>query len=124
MQLQRFSEVRKLLRAENGSAVLEFVGFGLILQILLLMMAVGLAEVQQTQFAAEAIARHSLRSYVLMDTPILQAATEILDDFAVKAEPRLLMTCRPIGQCEASGALITLEVFLGKSEAVSVMRQP
>jgi hypothetical protein len=124
MPLQRSSDPARLLSSDAGSALLEFVGFGLLLQIPLLMMAVSFAEVQQTQFAAEAIARHSLRSFLLIGTPVSEAAAEIVADFQLRTEPRLLLTCRPTGDCEVPGTLLTLEVFLGKAHAVSVMRHP
>jgi hypothetical protein len=109
---------------DSGSAILEFVGFGLILQVPLLMMAVNFAEVQQTQFAAEAIARHSLRSFVLLGTPVSEAAAEIIADFRLTTQPSLQMSCRPVGDCESPGSTITLRVLLGKAQAQSVMRHP
>lgn len=124
MRPARFNKPRLPVCSDTGSAVLEFVGFGLLLQIPLLMMAINLAEVQQAQFAAEAIARHSLRSFILLGTPISEAADEILADFRITSEPRLLLSCKPIGECETSGTLITLEVSLGAAKAVSVMRLP
>ncbi|MEY3889415.1 MAG: hypothetical protein RLZZ90_673 [Actinomycetota bacterium] len=112
------------LHNDAGSAILEFVGFGLLLQVPLLMMAVNFAEVQQTQFAAEAIARHSLRSFVLMGTPVSEAAAEIITDFRLTTQPSLQMSCRPVGDCEIPGSTITLKVLLGKAQAQSVMRHP
>lgn len=112
------------LSKDSGSAILEFVGFGLILQVPLLMMAVSFAEVQQTQFAAEAIARHSLRSFVLLGTPVSEAAAEIISDFRLTTQPNLQMSCRPVGDCDSPGSTITLNVLLGKAQAQSVMRHP
>lgn len=123
-----FNKVGKFLSQDlgqdSGSAILEFVGFGLILQVPLLMMAVSFAEVQQTQFAAEAIARHSLRSFVLLGTPVSETAAEIIIDFRLATQPKLQMSCRPVGDCESPGSVITLKVLLGQALAQSVMRHP
>lgn len=124
----RFNDLNKnLSRAladESGSAVLEFVGFGLLLQIPLLMMAVNFAEVQAAQFAAEAIARHSLRSFVLTGASVAETAEEIIADFRLSTKPTLQLSCRPIGDCTNPGDIVTLRVQLSKAEAQSVMRHP
>ena len=128
MPLPNFNNFRRdlcqQLSKDSGSAILEFVGFGLLVQIPLLMMAVNFAEVQQAQFAAEAIARHSLRSFVLMGTPVSEAAAEIVADFKLTTQPSLQMSCRPAGDCESPDSIITLRVVLGKAQAQSVMRHP
>lgn len=124
MPLLKFKSEYKYLSQDNGSAVVEFVGFGLLLQVPLLIVAVSLAQVQQTQFAAEAVARHSLRSYILTGTPIAQSAREILQDFAVTTLPELQLVCSPSSDCGASGETITLHVQLGSVQAESVMKTP
>lgn len=121
---RRLKNLRHQIPSDSGSAVLEFVGFGLLLQIPLLIIAMSLAEVQQEQFAAEAIARHSLRSFVLAGTPPSETAAEVVTDFRLKAAPILQLSCRPIGDCEASGAIITLKVQLGRAQAQSIMTSP
>ena len=124
MQPQNFNRAVNRLSDEGGSAVLEFVGFGLLLQITLLTIAVDLAAVQQSQFAAEAVARHSLRSYILAGTPVELTASEIMRDFLITSEPTLQMSCLPVGECEASGSIVTLKVIVGRAEAQSSMRNP
>lgn len=119
-----FKFLHQNLAQDSGSAILEFVGFGLILQVPLLMMSVSFAGVQQTQFAAEAIARHSLRSFVLVGTPVSETAAEIITDFRLTTQPNLQMSCRPVGDCESPGSIITLKVLLGQAQAQSAMRHP
>jgi hypothetical protein len=124
MQRQSFNRAVKGFADESGSAVLEFVGFGLLLQITLLMISVDLAALQQSQFAAEAVARHSLRSFILTGTPVDLTAREIMTDFLMTAEPKLQMSCLPAGGCENSGSIITLNVTVGRAQAQSSMRNP
>lgn len=128
MPHQSFNNPKKTLGRtfadESGSAVLEFVGFGLLLQVPLLMMAVNFAEVQAAQFAAEAIARHSLRSYVLTGASVTETADEIISDFRLSTKPTLQLSCHPIGDCNNPGDIVTLRVQLANAKAQSVMRHP
>ena len=50
-------------KGETGSAVIELIGFGLLLQIPLVMLATNLLLLQHDQLAAEAITRDVLRSF-------------------------------------------------------------
>jgi hypothetical protein len=124
MPLRRIKSDFKYLAQDQGSAVVEFVGFGLLLQVPLLIVAVTLAQVQLDQFAAEAVARHSLRSYILAGTPIAQSAREVLQDFAVTALPDLQVSCSPSKDCEASGETVSLHVQLGLAQAESIVIRP
>ena len=68
-------------KGETGSAVIELIGFGLLLQIPLVMLATNLLLLQHDQLAAEAITRDVLRSCVLLDsepTTEAQAAAKAL----------------------------------------------
>lgn len=124
MQLQSFSDFASALVDERGSAVLEFVGFGLLMQIPLLMMSMDLVELQQSQFAAEAVARHSLRSFILLGTPVETTAAEILKDFRLTTNPKLELDCKPSTNCAAPGSILTLRVQVGRAQAQSRMINP
>ena len=124
MPHQSFKINSAQLRDDSGSAVIEFIGFGLLLQVPLLIVAVSLAQVQQCQFAAEAIARHSIRSYVLAGIPFAQSAQEILADFGVTELPNLQVKCLPSGDCDSANQIVTLHVQLGQATAESAMRKP
>ncbi|WP_296631376.1 hypothetical protein [Rhodoluna sp.] len=113
MQLVNFKD-------DRGSAVVEFIGFGLLLQILLLTGALQIAEVQKQQIAAEAIARHSLRSYVISGVSIESTAQQVARDFGIAQLPSVQLVCRP--DCETPGALAQLRVVVGKAVAQSAMR--
>ena len=124
MQHPKFKISSDCLRNDAGSAVVEFIGFGLLLQVPLLIVAVSLSQVQLYQFAAEAVARHSIRSYVLVGTPVALTAQEILADFGVTELPTLQISCSPSPDCDAADQIVTLQVKLGQVKAESVMRKP
>lgn len=60
MQFAKFKD-------DAGSVVLEFIGFGLLLQVPLLVLSLNLTALQHDQLAAEAISRNALRSMLLLD---------------------------------------------------------
>lgn len=113
MQLERFSD-------ERGSAVLEFVGFGLVLQLLILFAALQITEVQKHQLAAEAIARHALRSLIISDVAVDATANQVATDFGITQAPKLFLACNP--DCQTAGALAQLKVVVGKAVAQAAMR--
>ena len=113
MQLENF-------KSDKGSAVLEFVGFGLLFQITILAAALQVAEIQLDQIAAESIARHSLRSFILAAVPIEATAQQVATDFGISKIPNLQLSCEP--DCETAGSLANLRVLVGKAVAQSTMR--
>jgi len=113
MRLAKFND-------ENGSAVLEFVGFGLLFQISILIAALQVAEVQKLQIASESIARHSLRSFILGQVSVESTAQQVAQDFGITQTPVLQLSCNP--DCESSGSIANLRVILGKAVAQSTMR--
>jgi len=50
------------IKDERGSSMIDFLGFGLLLQVPVLLLATQLATIHANQLAADSIARHSLRS--------------------------------------------------------------
>lgn len=104
---------------DRGSAVLEFIGFGVLVQVLILLAVLQLSQSQHEKLAAEAVARHSLRSFVLVGTPPEQTATEVIAGFKINLVPQLKLTCKP--NCEVVGAIVGIDVSLGQAKARAVM---
>jgi hypothetical protein len=103
--------------AEDGSALIDFIGFGVLLQIPVLMFATLAAQSQQQSFAVEAIARHGLRAFVLwpdrLDTQ--RVISELANDFGIASE-RLSwrITCQPDPSCLTQGSTAQIEVRIGE----------
>lgn len=108
-----------LLHDETGSAVLEFLVSGILLQVAVLMWLVNVTNLQSQQLAAESIARHSLRSYVLHGTQPENTAEQIVSDFASTARPILKLACEP--DCLTEGSVLRMNVSLGSARAQSVL---
>lgn len=107
------------IKDERGSSMIEFLGFGLLLQVPVLMFATQLATIHTNQLAADSIARHSLRSFVLEDAPVELTAQQISEDFRLKINPVVDLDCKP--DCISPESLLRLRVSVGSVEAVSVM---
>ena len=73
------------LFSEQGSAIVDLIGFGLMLQIPILMFATFAVSTQQQSFALESIARHALRAHSLW--PVREStqavAVEIAKEFGI-----------------------------------------
>lgn len=104
---------------ECGSTLIEFVGFGLVVQFLLLAAVLQLNDALQDKIMAEAIARHSLRSFVLTGANVQTSAHEILSSFRSAAQPVLELSCQP--DCQTAAARLQLVVRLGVASAMSVV---
>jgi hypothetical protein len=113
------------ISSEQGSAIVDLIGFGVLLQIPILMFATLAIQTQQQSFAVEAIARHGLRSHVLWPDPAstAQVISEIASDFGVSVQ-RLDWTlrCRPDPSCMEPNTTAEIEVRLGDSVAYSSQR--
>lgn len=107
------------IKDERGSSMIDFLGFGLLLQIPVLLLASHLATIQANQLAADSIARHSLRSFVLQDTPVELTARQISEDFRLKIEPVVELDCIP--DCISPESILRLKVSIGGVRATSVM---
>jgi hypothetical protein len=109
-------------RAEQGSAIIDFLGFGVLLQIPILMFATFAVQSQQQSFAVEAIARHALRAFVLsperLDTN--QVIAELIKDFGIDAEAvDWRITCSPDPRCQGGDSIVKIEVQIGELIATS-----
>lgn len=113
------------LGSEQGSALVDLIGFGILLQVPILMFATLAIQSQQQSFAAEAIARHGLRAHVLWPdrTNTERVIEELAQDFGIamdRIEWRL--GCVPNPNCLASGSTAQIEVRIGAISAYSSQR--
>lgn len=109
---------RRILCAETGSALIEFLVLGLVFQIGALTLFLQLSNLQASQIAAESIARHSIRSFLLADTDLNETAMQIASDFRIRAEPKVNLTCIP--NCLDEGSLLKVEVNVNGAKASAV----
>ena len=110
-------------RGETGSAVIELIGFGLLLQIPLVMFATNLVLLQHDQLAAEAITRDVLRSFVLLDaepTAVAQAAASLYGVSSTRA--LVSMSCRPL-DCRKEQTWVTVKTQIGSAVALGVIQR-
>jgi hypothetical protein len=104
---------------DRGSALIDFLGFGLLLQIPLLLLSTQLAAIQSMQLAADSIARHSLRSYVLQGKEPQETALQIANDFHLSGDPKIELICEP--DCISPFSVLRLNVLIGSVKSSSVM---
>lgn len=110
-------------RSDRGSIVLEFLGFGLLLQIPMLLLCTALIGAQHDQYVAEAITRNALRSFMLSGTPVAQTATEVALEYKVPASRvSVALSCRPT-DCSDAGVWLELKTQIGLAKAVGVARK-
>lgn len=69
------------LASEQGSALVDLIGFGVMLQIPILMFATFAVSAQQQSLAVESIARHALRAHSLW--PVSENTQEVVIAIAV-----------------------------------------
>jgi hypothetical protein len=111
MRLPKFSD-------EEGSAPLEFIGFGLLLQLPLLPLVLLFSSIQLEQLSAESMARNALRAYCLSAVPIATSIDLIARDFNLPA------TTRVSHSLTSEDGLLTLEVSVGQASAIAVGAEP
>ena len=116
---ERLVRISHRLKSDAGSALVEFLVFGLVLQVGILTFFLDLSNQQADQLAAESIARHGLRAFVISDINPRVTAQQIAADFNLKAEPKLQLICDP--NCFSSGSLLHLRVQVQSSEAEAVL---
>ena len=104
---------------ERGSALIDFLGFGLLLQIPILLLATQIFTIQSNQLAADSIARHSLRSFLLHEIPVEITAHEIAKDFGLTIEPSVQLTCKP--DCTNPESILRIDVAVGAVRSNSTM---
>ena len=102
---------------DSGSVVLEFVGFGILAQVPLLMVAIGLSSLQHDQLAADAINRDALRSFTLQGRAPEATAVEIAADFGIAVDRvKIQLDCED-GDCESPGGLLRMTTMVGAAVA-------
>jgi hypothetical protein len=113
------------IRSEQGSAIIDLIGFGVLLQIPILMFATVAIQTQQQSFAVEAIARHALRAHVLWPDreSTAQVVAELAGDFGIALQ-RLEwnLRCKPDPSCQGAKTTAEIEVRLGDLVAYSSAR--
>ena len=112
--------------SDRGSAVVDFIGFGLLLQVPVLMFATFALSMQHQQFAIEAIARHGIRAHVLVPdrTNTTRVISELAADFGLKqSDLAWNLSCSPDPKCLEPGSIARLQIKLGglSAEALQSM---
>ena len=113
------------ISSEQGSAILDLIGFGILLQIPVLMFATFAIQTQQQSFAVEAIARHGLRAHVLWPdrASTTRVINELASDFNIPiTDLDWRLSCRPDPSCLSTETTAELEVRLGGLVAYSSQR--
>jgi hypothetical protein len=113
------------LSSEQGSAIVDLIGFGVLLQIPILMFATFAVSLQQQSFAVEAIARHALRAHSLW--PVNQSTQEIVatiaKDFGLLADRvSWNLSCTPNPSCQEPNSIAQIEVRYGQLVAYASSR--
>jgi hypothetical protein len=108
------------IHSDQGSALVDLIGFGVLLQIPILMFSVQVANLQQQSFAVDSIARHALRAHVLW--PDQQSTAMVVSEMArdLGIDQSLLhyaFRCTPNPNCQEKGTIISIEVSLGDFRA-------
>lgn len=111
MRLPKFSD-------EDGSAPLEFIGFGMLLQLPLLPLVLQFSSIQLEQLSAESMARNALRAYCVSAVPIATSVDLIARDFNLPA------TTQVSHSLTSEGGLLSLEVSVGQASAIAVGVEP
>jgi hypothetical protein len=106
--------------SESGSVVLEFVGFGLLLQVTLLLVILNLGALQHDQLAAEAISRDSLRAFLLIGKPPSATAAEIAKAYRVNLGRLTVTLICQADDCDAEGNRVTVVTRIGSVQSEEV----
>ena len=111
--------------SEQGSAMVDLIGFGVMLQIPILMFATFAASSQQQSFAVESMARHALRAHSLWpDRNNTQLVVlEIAKDFGIAPERvSWKLWCTPNPNCMEPNTTARIEVRYGELVAHASQR--
>jgi hypothetical protein len=102
-------------KKDEGSIVLEFIGFGIILQVPLLVLVLGLTGLQHDQLAAEAINRDALRSLVLLNRTPDETASEVAQLYRLNpSRVSLSFQCQN-QDCDSVGNWVHLTTRIGQA---------
>jgi hypothetical protein len=113
------------LASEQGSAIVDLIGFGVMLQIPILMFAAFAVSTQQQSFAVESIARHSLRAHSLW--PVRDSTQEVVvaiaKDFGIAPERvSWNLWCTPNPNCLEPNTTASIEIRYGELVAHASQR--
>lgn len=104
-------------RAEEGTAIVEFVWLAILLLVPLLYVLLAIFEVQRSAYAASAAARAATRAYVgapaqeVAYARAVAAARLAFADQGIEAPFELTVRCRPRpGRCLAPGSVVVADV--------------
>ena len=109
--------------ADEGSALVDFIGFGLLLQIPILLFTTLSMSVQHKQFALEAIARHGIRAHVLVpdSASTTMVIHRIATDFGLEpSDFSWMISCTPDPTCIDSGSIVRFQIKLGGLSAEAI----
>ena len=110
---------------ETGSAALELLTFGVLLQVPILALATQFAGVQHQQLAAQTMSQQGLRAYVqsasgLADQNLKLAMDEMSHNFGLSSgDLSFELSCRR--DCTGAEPLFSLRVSVGDQVETSVM---
>ena len=102
--------------SDRGSSVVDFIGFGVLLQIPVLMFSTFALSVQHQQFALEAIARHGIRAHALIPDRLntTRVISELVADFKLRpSDIEWNLSCNPDPDCVEPGSIARLQIKLG-----------
>ena len=111
--------------SEKGSAIIELLGFGIFLQIPILVFAVNLGITGHQQLALESIARHGVRSFTL--SPDVGAVSEVVEQltsgFGISSSDiQWSLNCMPEPDCTNPKGIVSMRVNLRDLTAVASLR--
>ena len=111
--------------SEQGSAIVDLIVFGVLLQIPILMFATFSISLQQQSFAVEAIARHALRAHSLW--PVSESTQEVVmataKEFGISLDRvSWSISCTPNPNCLEPNTTAQIEVRYGHLVAYASSR--
>lgn len=113
-------------RGEKGSALVELTWLGVLLLVPLVWIVVSVFEVQRGAFATAGASRAAARAFALAGDDAegreraRAAARRVMVDQGLEdADPAVVVSCVPAGDCHAGGAVITVRV--GSSVALPLL---
>lgn len=108
---------------DSGSAILEFLIFGLAANLALLTFSVDLIQAQKNQLASVAIARHVSRDFSQnqSETIAQRVAGEVARSFNLQPNQwQVAAECEPV-DCSVDNALVKIQVLVENSVSTAVM---
>lgn len=106
------------MNRDSGNALVEFVLYGLVLQVLVLTFGLQVISIQAQQLAAESAARHALRSYVHSGADPEISANSIVKDLGLASKVEVQLACSP--DCESEGSILNLKVRVGDVSSIAL----